>query len=391
MNKNIKKLFILIIFFAIAEGMFYNLLELWIQNNNMTITTTSRVLSLSALITVSVIFLCSNLIKTKNLKRFISTLLFIRVVVLIALHFLYQTGYNIPIKFLIMVDYALSVETLVSIYPLMSFFGKDDKLYAKKNLLYEIFYYIASFATGFLVGKTIFNYQFNYNSYTLLSALCFMICYIALYKVEIPNKKVDDHNNLLINFLSKVKKDKISHLYFGYVITNDISFYALSGMLITILTKNFNLEPSLASNIKLAFAIVAVGIGALILYKLTLKNNYINLSIKLVGRIICYLLVVIYCNSITIIIGLLYTVLTSSAYGHVTDAPYINRFNNEEQLAFANLHEMIVYASRALGTFICGLGIVYGLRYNFIIAFVFTSICTIFAILARYYLEKERR
>lgn len=391
MNKNIKKLFALTAILAIGEGMFYNLIELWIQSNNMSITTTSRVLSLSALITVSVIFLCSNIIKTKHIKRFVASILLTRSFILTCLFFLYQSGYNIPIKFLIMVDYALSVEIVVSIYPLMAFFNKDDKLYAKKALIYEICYYISSFITGYLVGKTIFNYQFNYNSYTIISALCLFITFLIINKIDIPDKRTDDHNNLLINLLSKIRKDKISLLYFGYIITNDISFYALSGMLITILTKHFGLIPSTASSVKLGFAIIAVGIGTLILYKLTLKNNYLNLSIKLVGRIICYALPVIWFNTTTIIIGLLYTVLTSSAYVHVTDAPYVNRFNNEEQLAFANLKEMIGYASRALGTFICGLGIVYGLRYNFIIALIFTSICTVFAMISLHYLNIERR
>lgn len=390
MNKNIKRLFALTAFLAIGDGMFYNLIELWIQSNNMTITTTSRVLSLSALITVSVIFLCSNIIKTKHIKRFISGLLLTRAFILACLFFLYQSGFNIPIKFLIMVDYALSVEIIVSIYPLMAFFNKDDKLYAKKTLIYEICYYVASFITGILIGKTLLNYEFNYNSYTIISALCLFITFLIINKIEIPDKKTDEHNNLLINLLSKLKKDKISLLYFGYIVTNDISFYALSGMLITILTNNFGLIPSTASSVKLLFAIVAVGIGTLILYKLTSKNNYLNLSIKLVGRIICYALPVICFNTTTILIGLIFTVLTSSAYVHVTDAPYVNRFNNEEQLAFANLKEMIGYASRAVGTFICGLGIVYGLRYNFLIALIFTSLCTLFAMLAYYSLNKEK-
>ena len=89
-------------------------------------------------------------------------------------------------------------------------------------------------------------------------------------------------------------------------------------------------------------------------------------------------------------LGLIYTVLTASSYNHITDAPYIDRFDSSIQLAFANLSEMLGYLSRAIGTFICGIGIVSGLRYNFVIAFIFTSLSTIFAYLALYSINKER-
>ena len=70
MNKEIRKLLTITALIAFAEGLFYNFLELWLTNNNMSTTTISRVLSLCALITVSVIFLCSNVIKPNKIKKY---------------------------------------------------------------------------------------------------------------------------------------------------------------------------------------------------------------------------------------------------------------------------------------------------------------------------------
>ncbi len=388
MNKEIRKLLTITALIAFAEGLFYNFLELWLTNNNMSTTTISRVLSLCALITVSVIFLCSNVIKPNKIKKFAITLTIIRIITILSLFFLYQSGLNIIIRFLIFIDYSCSVELFASIYPMITYLKKEDKLYAKKNLIYEIFYYLASGISGFLVGKTLLNYNVTYNTYLIFSALSLIIVLIILINVKIPNQK-EDYKNLLETVFQKVRKDKISILYLLYIFFNNISFYALTGMLLTILTKTLELTPNIGAYVKLALSLISVGLGTLILFKLTSKNNYLNISIKYIGRILAYLIPIIYLNKITILIGIVYTAITSSAYGHILDAPYINRFNKEEQLTFANLSEMLGYLSRSIGTYFCGLGIIKGLKFTFIIAFIFTTICTIFAFLANYYKERS--
>jgi hypothetical protein len=109
------------------------------------------------------------------------------------------------------------------------------------------------------------------------------------------------------------------------------------GIFIIILTTELSLSSTVDSYVKLFSGIGAGLVGVIILSKLTLKNDYINISIKYVFRFISYLLPIFCFTKMTVVIGLFYTVLTSSAYTHILDAPYINRFDNEEQLAFANL------------------------------------------------------
>jgi hypothetical protein len=158
-----------------------------------------------------------------------------------------------------------------------------------------------------------------------------------------------------------------------------------------VLTNVFSLEPFWASNIKLSVGIFAVLIAALILAKFTFKNNYINLSIKFLGRTIMYVMAWIFPNVWTFGIALFYTMVLSSSYTHIADAPYINRFDNDDQLAFANLKEMVTYLSRSIGTYLCGLCLVMGFKYNFILAAVFSFLTTLFAYQALYLYNKEKR
>lgn len=395
MNKDIKKLLFVNVFLAISGGLFYNFLELWLTSNNMSLSTVSTVLSLSALITVSTIFICSNIIKENKQKGFCVLLILIKFLIMMTLYFLYKTNINVLIKFLVMIDYAINVEICASMYPLISVISKDDKLFARRSLLYEIFYYISALIATYLLGKNILSLSINYNSYILISSIFLIIAGIILYNVDLDkyNKKDERKNNydILFKLIKKIKKDNTTILYLLYIVFNDISFYGITGILLTIIIKEFNLIPVTASYIKLFSCILAVGIGLLILEKLTCKNNYINLSIKLIGRIIVYLLPIIYLCKYTIIIALAYTVLTSSSYVHITDAPYINRLSKNEQLPFANLREMIGYFSRAIGTFLCGLCLAYNFKYNFIIAIVFSSLATIVIFKAQSRLNIERK
>lgn len=395
MNKDIKKLLFVNVFLAISDGLFYNFLELWLTSNNMSLSTVSTVLSLSALITVSTIFICSNIIKQNKQKGFCVILILIKFLIMMVLYFLYKTNINVLIKFLVMIDYAINVEICASMYPLISVISKDDKLFARRSLLYEIFYYISALIATYLLGKNILSLSINYNSYILISSIFLIIAGIILYNVDLDkyNKKDERKNDydILFKLIKKIKKDNTTILYLLYIVFNNISFYGITGILLTIIIKEFNLIPVTASYIKLFSCILAVGIGLLILEKLTCKNNYINLSIKLIGRIIVYLLPIIYLCKYTIIIALAYTVLTSSSYVHITDAPYINRLSKNEQLPFANLREMIGYFSRSIGTFLCGLCLAYNFKYNFIIAIVFSLLATIVIFKAQSRLNIERK
>ena len=74
---------------------------------------------------------------------------------------------------------------------------------------------------------------------------------------------------------------------------------------------------------------------------------------------------------IIFLISIIYTRITTDSYSHITDGPYVNRYDKDEQFAFCNLREMLSYAGRAVGTFFCGLVISVNIRYIFFVSFIF--------------------
>ena len=141
MNKDIKKILIMLAFYSLSVGILYNFQELWMSNNELSIRTIGIVYSLCALITVSVIFICSNLLKSKYLKKFISILMFIKVLLIIVLYLLDSSGEKFWIKLLIMLDYVIDIEILISVYPLISTINKNNHIFAKKGLIYTFFFF----------------------------------------------------------------------------------------------------------------------------------------------------------------------------------------------------------------------------------------------------------
>ena len=391
MNKDVKKILIMLAFYALSAGMLYNFQELWMGSNELSVKTISIVYSICALITVSIIFICSNLLTQKRLRRFISILMYIKVLLILALFLLNTSGLYFLIKLFIMIDYVIDVEILISVYPLISIIEKDDKVFAKKGIIYTLFYYIGAIISALLLGKVIKGVEISYNFYLLLSAISLLIAYIFLRSIDIYKyitiEKTD--NDIMDKLIKILKKDKISKNYLLYVFNGNISYYAINSLVLTLFINNINIEPTNASYILLFLGILSSIIAMIILNKLTLKNNYINIGIKFIGRLLTYLLVIIFNNKLFILISIIYTRLLSESYSHVTDAPYVNRFSQDLQLSFCNLKEMVGYLSRGIGTYICGIAITVNLRFAYLIALIFVIIQIYFAYKALYLKNKE--
>ena len=393
MNKDVKKILIMLVFYSLSAGMLYNFQELWMTTNNLTVKTISIVYSLCALLTVSTIFICSNLLKQNKLKNFISILIYLKVLIILALSILNSSGLNVLIKLLIMIDYIMDVEILISIYPLISIITKDDKVFAKRGIIYTLFYYTGAIITAVLLGKFIAGIEITYNFYLLLSAISLLISFIILRSININqylvNKEKDLDVDIMNKLVSKLKKDKISLNYLLYVFNGNVSFYAINSLVLTLLINNLSITPSNASFLLLGLGICAAFIALLILSKLTLKNNYINIGIKFIGRLLTYLLVILFNSKITILVSIIYTRILSESYSHITDAPYVNRFDSDLQLTFCNLKEMVGYLSRGIGTFICGIAITVNVKFAYLIAIIFVIIQVYFAYRALYLKNKE--
>lgn len=392
MNKEIIKLFIILGLYSLSGGIFYNFQELWMEGNSLSVSTISIVYSLAALLTVSTIFLCSNLIKQKRLKSFTLGLMVIKTISIIALFLLNGSSYKVPIKFLVMLDYIIDVELYAAIYPMIALITKNDKIYAARGLVYSFLYYFGVILATFSLGKKIGFISISYNSHVLIGAILIFIALIVLATTNLKKYYPEEDNEeigLLFNLLKIVKKDKVSLTYFTYTLAGSVSYYCLLGLTVLLLTESFGFTPVASSNINLALGISAAVLGTLILTFFNFKNRKIALTIKYIVRAFLYLIAFIFNIKILYLIALFYPKLISDSYTQVTDAPYINRFSGKYQLSFCNLKEMVSYLGRAIGTFLGGIAMTINLRFLFIIAFIFVSIQCVMSFICLNIYQKE--
>lgn len=374
LKKDIKKILLSLSLYALGEGFFYNFREIWMINNNLSIKTISTVLSICAFLTISVIFLCSNLVKRNRLKKFVQILIFIKAITIFTLFMLNNTGMSFLIKFLTMVDYVIDVEIITSIYPLIAQINKNDKLYAHKGLITEVFYSIGLILTNFLIGKELFKLPINYNIYIFIATILTLLSFVILSRIDFnkyTKKESTRENNSLLDLFKIIKKDKISQTYILICIMNAVSYNSIFGLKMLFLTQGFSFTEARASNILAFFRLLSVIIGYIVLYKLTVKNNYVNLGIKYGGRLILYTICILTSSKIVFFIAFSYAYLLSNSYSHISDGPYINRMNNKYQFAFCNLKVMIEYLGVAIGVYLCGIAIEKSLFINFLIATIF--------------------
>lgn len=391
MKKDLIKLFTVLCLFALGEGAFYNFLELWMMDNNLSLQTTSTILSLCSLVGMLLIFLCTNLIKKDCLKRFVEILFILKGLLLVFLYFLNQTNHPFWIKLIIMVEQAINTEIKVSIYPLMSNIKMDDKTYGRKDIYYNLFYYLALLLTGLHLGKSIGSLMIDYNSYALISAFIILIAYIVLKTIKLNIPKEKNNNDIIIfRLFKKISKDKISISYLWFLFLNQITYYSVVGMVMTFLTKYFSFSPSVSSNIRVYLGISSAILAIIILRYITFKNDYLNLSIKFVIRGIFFILALLINTKKMYFIAFAYPILLSTSYSHITCAPYINRFKGDDQFAFCNFREMIGYLGMCLGIFICGRAFNTGIFYNILIALVSLIFQLLFSFRALYFRKKEK-
>lgn len=388
MNRELKRLLIVLGLYSLADGIFYIFQELWMEENNLSVGTISTVFSICSILSVSVIFLCSNLIPKEKLKKFSCGLFILKSMVMFLLFLLNKTGFNILIKFLIMLDYVIDVELWISLYPLITIIKKDDKIYAMKDLIYDACYYIGVFLTGILLGKSIGLLKINYNFYIFIACFITFITYIILKKTNLEQymkknkQEKQDVTNQLKSIVLKIKEDKISIMYLTYVLFGEISYSCITELQILILADYFHFSASMISNYSIILGIGAVLVGTLVIAKLTFKNNYVNILLKYGTRFILYLLAFVLNHKFFILLAFIFIKLSSDTYLDITDAPYVNRFKNEEQLAFNNLKEMIEYIATGIGIFFCGIALVYGVRYIFLVGGLFIMLQIAFALYA---------
>lgn len=377
--------------YSLSRGLWYNYQSLWLQENGFSIKTISMVETLSSLGCVSASILFFNHITKKRLKTFIVILLFLKIFILTTLFIFNGTNNPQMLKITILYDNIINTEILISFYPLLTLFKKDDKLYAKNSLIECTLYDIGVLVGCIFLGKNILTFDMNFNMFLLLSLLIVFITFTILKNINIDENNIkDESTNITCELFDFIKKDKITKLFFVYVLFGNMSYYIVTGLKVLLLTNIINLSVNTTTSYILIMGIIADIVGILVLKKFTFKNNYINIFIKFGGRAIVYLLAFLFNNTTAYILALTYVILFSNSYTHITDAPYSNRIDDDYQLAFASIKNMIAYTAKAIGVWICGIGFTIGIKYAFLIAFIFVSIQVILGMRCNYLLKKKQ-
>ena len=361
-SKTENKILIILLLFSISIGLWNNFRQLWMQDNGLNATEISQIISFGTLFCVVGILIFSKYIKLDKIKSFITTALLIKAINLVVLFFINNTSLNSFINLSIIIDIIIERLIIISIYPLIVTIKKSNTLYSKRKLVEYTGRDLGVLIGGFVIGKTIFGILFNYNLCLLISTIFSIISLLILINVRIENVETKTSKE---NIFKYIFTNKFRTTYIIYYLIGQIAYATALGLKMLTLTDYLNFSDSAATKYFLIIGILADIIGIVALKFLTPKNDYITITIKFGIRFLGYTLAFFSNNIIVVICAMSWSLLVSTAYENVTDAPYINSIELDKQLAYTNLRYMVGSLGEAIGIFLCGIMYAIGLRYMF--------------------------
>lgn len=357
--KNENQILIMLALFSISVGLWGNFRQLWLQDNNFSVTNISNILSIGTLISVIIIGLIGKYIKLDKLKNTLVIVLLIKFVNMFWLYFLNQTTSVELIKLSIIIDIVTEYIIITSIYPLITTIIKTGTIYSKRRLTEYLFRDVGILFGGMFIGKNIAGILINYNACLFISNIFLMFSLLIL--LNIKGKNFENDNEEISS--KYIFKDKILVLYLIYTLFGTIAMSTALGLKMLTLTNYFKFSDSLATNYLLIIGLLADIFGIIALKYLTPKNDNLTVAIKFGIRFLGYVIAFI-SNNITItFLAITWSIFISTSYENICDAVYINRLENKYQLSFSNICHIIRFLGEAIGVFLCGLMYEEGLRY----------------------------
>ena len=357
--KNENQILIMLALFSISVGLWGNFRQLWLQDNNFSVTNISNILSIGTLISVIIIGLIGKYIKLDKLKNTLVIVLLIKFVNMFWLYFLNQTTSVELIKLSIIIDIVTEYIIITSIYPLITTIIKTGTIYSKRRLTEYLFRDVGILFGGMFIGKNIAGILINYNACLFISNIFLMFSLLILLNIKGKNFEKDNEE-----ISSKyIFKDKILVLYLIYMLFGTIAMSTALGLKMLTLTNYFKFSDSLATNYLLVVGLFADIFGIIALKYLTPKNDYLTITIKFGIRFLGYVIAFISNNIAITFLAITWSIFISTSYENICDAVYINRLENKYQLSFSNICHIIRFLGEAIGVYLCGLMYEIGLRY----------------------------
>ena len=379
--KSENRILIMLAFFSISMGLWENFRQLWLQDNNFTVTGISSIISIGTLISVLGIALVGKYIKLDKLNKFVIYALIVKFINVLVLLYLNNTRNYILINISIIIDILAGYLITTSIYPLITTIIKNNKIYSKRKLTEYLFKDIGILIGGILIGKNILGILINYNICLCISAIFLILSVIVMFNIKDDNS-YKEKKELEISILKYILKSKMQIIYMILTYIGNIAYSTALGLKMLTFTNYLGFSDSGATKYFLIIGLLADGIGILAFKFLTPKNDYLTITIKFGIRLIMYIIAFISNNVLITLIAITWSLLISTAYEDVCDGYYINNVKNEYQLAYTNFRYMIKYLGESTGIFLCGLMYEMGLKYMFGLSAVFL----IYQLFISYYL-----
>ena len=383
--KKENQILVMLAFFSISVGLWGNFRQLWLQDNNFSVTQISNIISIGTFISVIAIALIGRYVTLNKLKSTLTFVLLIKFINMLVLYFLNKTNQIELIRLTIVIDIVMEYIIITSIYPLITMIIKDNTTYSKRKLTEYLFRDIGILFGGIFIGKSIAGILVNYNMCLIISNMFLLISLITMINIKINNiEEQQNKNNSMIRY---ILKSKILMLYLLDAFVGTMAMSTALGLKMLTLTNYFSFSDSVATNYLLIIGLLADVIGIVALKYLTSKNDYLTITIKFGIRFIGYVIAFISNNLIITLIAITWSLLISTAYENICDGVYINRVEKDYQLSFANIRYIIRFLGESIGVFFCGMMYDIGLKYMFGLSAIFM----IFQIGLAYYLIYLRR
>ena len=358
--KDENKILIMLAFYSVAIGLWGNFRQLWLQGNNLDVSTISKILSLGTLMCAICLFITTKYTSLSKIKKFLVTVFVVKVITFILMYILNSTGNTSLIGLLSIIDIVTEKLITINVYPFILTIKKDDILYSKRKLVEYLFRDIGILIGGTLIGRTIFGLNIDYNILLLVSFIFTIISVIILLNIKQDYKEEKKESNLRIVF--ELFKDEIFKIYLMFILVSHIAMSTGLGLKILMLTNLLGFSASEATNYLLVVGLIADFIGILAVKHLTPKNDYVTVTIKFGIRFALYLITFFTNNLLIAIVAITCSILISTAYENIIDAPFINRIKNEHQLMFNSIRYIIQLIGQSIGLYYAGLTYNYGIH-----------------------------
>lgn len=355
------KILIMLAFFSVSVGLWGNFRQLWLEDNNFAVTQISNIISIGTLISIIGIVLIGKFVSLNKLKSCITCIITVKFLNLIVLYFINGTSLKEVIAVSILIDIVMEYIIISSIYPLITTIIKNNKIYSKRKLTEYLFRDIGILIGGIFIGKNIAGIFVNYNICLIISNIFLLISILMIFNVNV-NQTIEIKENK-VHIVKYIVRNKILGVYLIFGIIANIAMQTALGLKMLTLTNYFEFSDSLATNYLLIVGLAADVIGILALKFFTPKNDYVTITIKFGIRFISYLIAFLSNNIVMAMIAITWSILISTAYEDVCDAPYVNYVENEYQLSFTNIRYVAKFLGEAIGVFLCGIMYEIGLRY----------------------------